>query len=408
MKVLICHTRYQQAGGEDQVFEAEEELLRERGHEVIRHERRNDEVAHMGRAALARATLWNSQAHREMAAVVAEHRPQIVQFHNTFPLMSPACYYAARSQGAAVVQTLHNYRLLCPNALLFRDGKVCETCVGRKIPWPAVAHKCYRGSCAASAGAAAMLVAHRAMGTWKRAVDAYIALTEFSRQRFLQGGLPPDKLFVKPNFLDPDPGPGLGGGGYALYVGRLSEEKGLATLLAAWRLLKRKYKLVIVGDGPLRGQVERAAAEGARIEWRGRRPTSDVLSLMGGADCVVVPSHCYENFPRTIVEAMSRGTPVVAARLGAMQELTEHGRTGLLFAPQDAADLARQVEALFALPEQTAAMRTAARRQFEQRYTADANHEVLMQIYRRALATRTAAAPVEPAAQLRALPVERA
>src|SRR5205814_1104988 len=168
---------------------------------------------------------------------IRAQRPRVAHFHNTFPLISPAAYYAARAEGVGVVQTLHNFRLLCPNALFFRDGKVCEDCLGRPVAWPGVVHGCYRGSRAASAATAVMTAAHRALGTWRTAVDVYVALTEFSRQKFIAGGLPAEKIAVKANFVYPDPGPGAGAGGYAVFVGRLSAEKGVETLLAAWRPL---------------------------------------------------------------------------------------------------------------------------------------------------------------------------
>ena len=214
-----------------------------------------------------------------------------------------------------MVQTLHNFRLLCPNALLFRDGRVCEDCLGRSIPWPAVVHKCYRGSRSATAAVAAMLMVHRAMGTWWEAVDVYIALAEFCRRKFIEGGLPAEKIVVKPNFIATDPGVGGGRGGYGVFVGRLAPEKGLETLLKAWKILGGKVPLKVVGDGPMTATVEGSEAKDAGIEWLGHRSAQEVYSLIGEAMFLVFPSEWYENLPRVIIEAFAKGTPVIASRL---------------------------------------------------------------------------------------------
>lgn len=268
MRVLICHNFYQQGGGEDQVFAAESELLRKFGHEVQTHSVHNDAVELQGRLKLAASTIWNRSAASEIADRVRKHRAQVVHFHNTFPLLSPAVYSAAQGAGAAVVQTLHNYRLICPAATLFRDGKPCEKCLGR-LPLPGVVHGCYRGSRAATAVAAAMLGVHRALGTYADQIDAYIALTNFARDKFVEAGFDGGKIHVKPNFLDPDPGEGSGDGGFALFVGRLSEEKGIRPMLEAWKTAGKTIPLKICGDGPLADCVQQAAASEPSIQWLG-------------------------------------------------------------------------------------------------------------------------------------------
>lgn len=385
MNILLVHNFYQQAGGEDQVFADEALLLRSRGHNVREYTVHNDAVDAMGRLALARKTVWNRDSYSALRKVVREHAAEVVHFHNTFPLISPAGYRAARDEGAAVVQTLHNYRLLCPSATFFRDGRVCEDCLGHQVPWPGVVHKCYRSNRAATAVVATMLATHRMRGTWTRDVDQYIALTEFSRQKFVQGGLPVEKITVKPNFVDPDPGVGAGTGGFLLFVGRLTEEKGVRTLLKAWELLSEPRDLRILGDGPMRLEVERAASENSRIQYLGRQPLGTVYDTIGAAGALVFPSQWYEGLPRTIVESFAKGTPVIASRLGSMAELIDHGRTGWLFEPGDPADLAQWVSRALSDQPRLQEARHNARLEFERLYTADQNYRLLVQLYHKAL-----------------------
>ncbi|MGB3296800.1 MAG: glycosyltransferase, partial [Phormidesmis sp.] len=234
MRILMGHNYYQQPGGEGQVFAAECALLESEGHQVFRYTLHNDEMADYSAQTMAVATLWHHRVYKEIRSLIQQKRIQIAHFHNTFPLISSAAYYAAQAEGIPVIQTMHNYRLLCPNALFFRDGKVCEDCLGQPIPWPGVVHRCYRESAVASGAVATMLTAHRVLNTWTSKVTKYIVLTEFARDKFIQGGLPASKIVIKPNFVETDPGYQLGEGNYALYVGRLSVEKGLDVLLKAW------------------------------------------------------------------------------------------------------------------------------------------------------------------------------
>ena len=385
MKILAVHNRYQRPGGEDQVFVDETALLEARDHRVVRYEVHNDQVERVNRLTLAKDTVWNTSAYRELRALIRRERPDVVHFHNTLPLISPAGYYAARAEGVPVIQTLHNYRLLCPVALFFRDGRVCEDCMGKAVPWPGVVHECYRGSRAASGVIATMLTVHRVMRTWTEMVDVYVALTEFARSKFIEGGLPAGKIVVKPNFVAPDPGRGQGGGGYALFVGRLAPEKGTGTMLAAWERLGTRIPLKVVGDGPLRDRVVEAAARRSNVEWLGHRPVEEVHALMGKADMLVFPSEWYETFGRVAVEAFATGTPVIAADIGAVAELVEHGRTGLEFRPGDPEDLVTQVEWALSHPAELRLMRDEVRAEFEAKYTAERNYRALMEIYEAAL-----------------------
>ncbi len=381
LKIIVAHNFYQQSGGEDQVFADETALLESHGHKVIRHTVHNDRVAQTARLTLAGKTIWNRSAYAELHALVQSENADIVHFHNTFPLLSPAVYSAARSAGAAVVQTLHNYRMFCPTATCYRDGHVCEDCLGKTLPWPAIVHRCYRNHRGASAAAAVMLAVNHGRGTYEHDVDRYIALTEFAKSKFIQAGLPQDKITVKPNFVAPDPGTGDGSGGFALFVGRLTENKGIATLLRAWKQIPGTLRLKIAGDGELAGIVSDAIASDPRIQWLGRIPSAEIYRLMGEASVVIFPSLWYEGLPKTIIESFAAGTPVIASRLGSMTGLITDGLTGTHFTAGDPTDLAAAVQRLLADPGRLHEMRTNARHEYESLYTADANYNMLMEIY---------------------------
>ena len=382
VKLLLVHNSYQQPGGEDQVFTSERELLLAHGHDVVCHTAHNDEVRALGNLRLALRTTWSHSTYRALRAAIARERPQIVHVHNTLPLLSPAVYYAARAMGVPVVQTLHNYRLLCPKAVMLRKDRVCEDCLARLFPWPGVIHACYRDSHPATAAVAMMLGVHRLLGTWTRMVTRYVALTEFMRRKFVDGGLPPNGITVKPNFVARDPGVGGHGGGYALFVGRLSPEKGLRTLLQGWGRVGPRLPLKIAGAGPLETL---AASSAPNVEWLGAVPHAGVLELMKRASFLVVPSESYEGFPTTVAEAFATGLPVLASRLGAATEIVHEHRTGLFFPPGDASGLAETVTWALDHPARVAEMRQHARAEFQARYTAKRNYQLLMDIYHMAM-----------------------
>jgi glycosyltransferase involved in cell wall biosynthesis len=381
MRVLHVHNFYRLPGGEDQSFAATAAMLEEFGHEVVRYTLCNDAISGLSRVRAGQLALWNGEAYRDLRDLVRATRPDVAHFENTFPLISPAAYYACDAEGVAVVQTLHNFRIVCPSAIFYRNGSVCEDCLGKKVPWPGLLHRCYRGSWLASAVVVAMLASHRALGTWRHKVDAYIALNGFVRAKVIAAGLDPEKVYVNPNFLPLNSEPGDGEGSFALFAGRLTPEKGIQTLLDAWQELGSDLPLMIAGDGPLAAQVAAAAERRANIEWLGWRPVEEVHALAGRAKFVVVPSVWYEGFNRILLEAFAKGTPVIGSRLGSMQCIVEHGRTGLLFTPNDPSDLVRQVRGLLAAPEAYRRMRLAARREFETHYTAEVNHARLLRIY---------------------------
>ncbi|HKX29267.1 MAG TPA: glycosyltransferase family 4 protein [Blastocatellia bacterium] len=360
---------------------SEQNLLLERGHEVFNYTRDNREVERLASWKTGLRTVWSGEDYHSLRETIRQHRPDVMTIHNFFPLISPAAYYAARAEGVPVVQTLHNYRLLCLGAYFFREGKVCEDCLGKSVPWPGVFHGCYRQNRIVSGVVASMLTAHQTLNTWRRMVDIYVALTDFSKAKFIEGGLPADKIVVKPNFVHPDPGLGSGDGGYALYVGRLSAEKGLDTMMAAWKELGQSIPLKIVGEGPLADRVTQAAHNNSAIEYLGARSRDEVIEMLRHAACLVLPSRWYEGLPMTIIESFAVGTPVIASALGSMSSLVDHARTGLHFRAGDVVDLIRQVKWIISHPDELAQMRQAARAEFETKYTAEKNHEALMQIY---------------------------
>jgi glycosyltransferase involved in cell wall biosynthesis len=377
----MLHNSYQYRGGEDESFESEVRMLRDEGHFVETIVINNAGIESKGKIQVALESLWSKPSYERVDRMLGTREFDVLHVQNFFPQLSPSVYYAARRRGVAVVQTLRNYRLLCPNVYFYRDGHVCEDCMGKVFKYPGIVHACYRGSRMATATVAAMTAFHTLKGTWFNAVDLYIALTRFVREKFIEAGFPEDKLVVKNNFVYPDPGVGDGAGGYALFVGRLSPEKGLDTLIAAWKQLDRNWSLKIIGDGPLAPEVQAFCAEHPEVEWLGAKPHAETAKIMNGARVLIFPSRWYETFGRVAIESFAAGTPVIASRLGAMAEICEDTQTGLLFEPGDAADLALKLRWVLDNPARVDAMRQAARRTYETRYTMHENCRVLIQAY---------------------------
>jgi glycosyltransferase involved in cell wall biosynthesis len=381
MRILFVHNAYQHRGGEDSVVEAEIALLRSHGHAVETYFRSNDDVGSMPALALARQTLWSNRTPRDLEEIISRFQPDVIHAHNTFPLISPALYWAAGRAGVPVVQTLHNFRLMCLNALFLREGKVCEDCMGH-LPWRGVARACYRGSHAASAALAGMLALHRGLGTYRNKVARYIALNEFCRRKFVEGGLPAERVVVKPNFVDFDAQAETSRTGF-LFVGRLSTEKGIATLAEAMRRLP-SAQMRVAGEGPEAGTLEDAQG----VVRLGSLPGEAVRQEMGRAMALIIPSIWYENFPRTIVEAFASGLPVIASRIGALADIVASEKTGLLFEPGNPRDLADKMAWALANPEHMSEMGINARSQYEAKFSAEVNYQRLMEIYDGVLAER--------------------
>jgi len=385
MKVLLVHNKYRTSApsGEDEAVENERRMLEGRGVEVVTFARCNDDIddsSWTARASLAVNTIWSQRSRTALRAVLRKVRPDLVHVHNTFSLLSPSVYGACKAERVPVVQTLHNFRFFCPAALFLRNGKPCEECLDHTL-LQSVRHRCYRNSASATATLATMLAIHRMIGTYSRDIDRYITLTEFARKKAVKGGIAANKLVTKPNFILNPPAAGLGGGGYVAYVGRLLEGKGTETLVAAWRALPN-VRLRILGDGALGPKLEALALrEGLNIEFAGRQPKSVVLSVIANAEFLVVPSECYEGFPMVVAESYACGTPVLAARIGSLDELIEDGVTGRKFTAADSSALVQGVQRMLSDRDGLRHMRAQARAYFDRYLTEEQNYARLMHIY---------------------------
>lgn len=385
--VLQVHTRYRQAGGEDQVVEAERRLLEAAGvsvHQVLfDNADLRESKSPIGDLRLAASAIWSRRAERRVRKAIATYRPDVMHVHNTFAAASPSVYRAA--SGVPVVQTLHNYRMVCPVATAFRDGHTCTDCVGRFVPWPAVVHACVHGSRLQSAVAASTLAVHRALGTFHDGINVYLALSAFQRELMIAGGLPAEDIRVLPNFLEPDPGMSEGPRSGFLYVGRLAEEKGVRVLLRTAAL--QPGTLRIAGEGPLQPLVERAVGAGD-VEYLGVLEPSSVFREMGRAIAVVLPSIWFEGFPLTVVEAYATGTPVIASRIGSMSEIVEDGVTGMLADAHDANDLGDRMKWAASNEEELRQMGRDARQRYETRFRGPTHLAALLDTYAAVTASR--------------------
>lgn len=380
----MAHVAYRQRGGEDAVFDNECDLLERGGVEVVRARFSNDDIDEQGvvrKLGLGLTTVWSSRGRGEIQALLRKEKPQVAHFHNTFPLLSPSVYWACRAERVPVVQTLHNFRLICPNGILYRDGAVCEECPDYGLQ-RSIRHACYRDSRLATAAVVAMLQTNRRIGSYQQ-VSAYIALTQFAAARFAAAGIPRERIRIKPNFL-PDPTPAeFAVGAYGLYIGRISKEKGLATLVEALALIgSPALPLKVAGDGPERVSLQRLAeSRGLPIEFCGFVEPEPLRRLLRRSAFLVVPSLCFEGFPMVLLEAFAAGKPVLASRLGGLDELVEDGHTGRKFRPGDAAELARLWTELSAGPAALEDMGRNARARFDRDYTDAANLRRLRSIY---------------------------
>jgi glycosyltransferase involved in cell wall biosynthesis len=384
MRILFLHNRYIYRGGEDESREQEISMLRSRGEEVIEYVLDNAEIRSENLITVGLQSIWNPKEFDSVKQLIRSKRPDIMKVDNFFPRLSPSIFLAAKEMGIPTALSVRNYRLVCPSANLFRDGHVCTTCVGSKVALAAVHHRCYRKSYLQSAAVVASNVYAHLRGVWADSVDRFIAVSSFVKQQLVAGGFPEDRIIVKPNFIS-DTGVGDGSGGYGLYVGRLTEEKGVRSLLKAWKNVPQPVRLKLIGDGPLESIVREASEADSRIEYLGRKSLSDVCEYLGNAAFLIFPSEWYEPFGRTIVEAYSKGTPVIAAATPPMQAMVEDGVTGLLYRPGDSEELASVVSSLTSDQDRLRSLRLQARARYLALYTEEQNYQQLMAAFQQCI-----------------------
>jgi len=390
MRVLIAHNKYRLKGGEDVAVDAETRLLSDQGHEIRHLIVSNDDLDWSQAIAVAWRAAYSNAGRQRMASELEAFRPDIVHIHNFFPILTPAIYDACWDAGIPVVQTLHNYRLLCPKATMFRGKRPCELCL-HGSPYQAVLHACYRDSRLQSLVPARMVAVNRRRGTWTRRVTRFITLTEFARRKFIEGGFPADRIDIKSNYAMPETTFEVEASGTcrgALFVGRLSAEKGVQPLVDAWRGLT--VPLRIVGDGPMAPLVRQLG--NSNVELAGTMPTADVYREMNLSQFLVVPSLAYEGFPIVLAEAFACGLPAIVSRHGSLEEIIEDGVTGLHAEPNDADDLAAKIQWAHDHPAEMRQMGINARKAYERNYTPEVNYSKLIEIYTKATAatpTRT-------------------
>ena len=387
MKIIQVHNAYQHTGGEEVVVAAEYEMLKQYGHEIHQWIVENSGIESINtitKAKIALQSIWSYDSYEKISKKLQDLKPDLVHVHNTIPLISPSVYGACHDAGIPVVHTLHNYKLICPGAYLYRDAGVCEDCIGKLVPYPGLIHSCYRDNRSQTAVAVAGVTTHRLRGTYKNEVDIYIALTRFARQKFIEGGLPTEKIAVKPNFVNSNIEIGEHTGGYALFVGKLVQYKGIETLLKAWHLLDEAIPLKVVGQGPLEILLKSNLPN--NVEYLGPLPRDKVINLMQNATFLIFPSEWYEPFGMVVAEAFATGLPVIASRIGGITEIVKEGYSGWNFTPEDAQELAHTVQRAWSDNTELQRRGVMARKQYEDYYSLEKNYQMIMSIYETAIA----------------------
>jgi glycosyltransferase involved in cell wall biosynthesis len=388
MKILMIHNYLRPPSGENTVFEQESELLQSKGHGVVVYTRHNDEIEKMGgcsKALIPFRAIRSSVACSDLMRIMEKEKPDIVHFHNIFPLISPAAYRACKKVGVPVVQTLHNYRIVCPGALLFRNNRVCEECAGMKF-FSGIKYGCYRQSSIQTAGMAAIINFHRVINTWKESVDLYIALSDFAAVKYGQLGFPSESFFVKTNFLQNPVEPRYTDQGYGIYIGRLGEEKGVDTMLSALRNCP-DMPFKVIGDGPVKELFLKTIDEYGlkNVEYLGVRDHEECMKYLLDARFLVLPSQCYEGVPMVLLEAMSAGKPAIVSDVGVLPLMVEDGLNGLTFSPGAVEELTEKMKRMYQHPDEARLMGKNSRAIFEERYTSEVNYRMLMEAYQKAI-----------------------
>lgn len=390
LHILIVHNKYRFSGGEDSVVENEKHLLNAHGHSVTVYEKNNtllDNLSILQKLLLPFRTLYSLSSAREIRHLIQQNQIDIVHIHNTLPLISFSSYYAAKAEGCTLVQTLHNFRFLCPNGLFYRDGHICQDCMNGLHH--SVKHACYRTSKLQSAMVSFSLWLHRTLGTF-RLPDAYIALTEFNRQTF-SSLLPADKLYLKPNFTESIPALNTPKErSYFLYASRLDTTKGIFILLEAFRQLPTQ-QLVIIGDGPEKNAVLSYIQKHQmkHVSFLGFTAHKKTMSYLYHAKALIFPSQWYEGFPVIIAESLSVATPVIGSNIGNTASIIEDGKTGLLFQYNSVDDFIQRILTFssFGFPFQE--MEENCLQAFLTQYSPEQNYQQLMQIYTSAIETNS-------------------
>jgi glycosyltransferase involved in cell wall biosynthesis len=387
VKILIIHNRYKQFGGEDVAVELESSILAKKGHEI--RTLYFDNTAFDGFVSKIRAgfgSVYNFSSARKVSMMIRQFRPDIIHIHNLFFVASPSVLYAAYKHKIPVILTLHNYRLICANALLLRNNTVCELCTQKKIPLSGIRYKCYRNSVAESALVTGITSLHKILNTWRNKVHTYIALTEFSRSKLLHSSLhiPANRMVTKPNFI-PDPGEGnLRRENFFLYAGRLVKEKGIHILAKAFANMPDN-KIIIIGDGPERRSLQEQFKEYPNICFIGQIEKKEVAEYMKRCKALICPSIWYEGAPLTILEAFATGTPVIASRLGSMIESITDGYNGLHFTAGDPHDLSRTVRLFLKESDNNSMFYKNARQTYREKYHEEIHYDAILKIYEKAI-----------------------
>jgi glycosyltransferase involved in cell wall biosynthesis len=396
MTILQLHNRYQVVGGEDSVADAERDMLARHGHEVFVFERNNTEIEHYGlikKASLLFTPTWSVSARKHVLRTLRNSKIDVAHVENFFPLLSPSVLYACAAERVPVVYTLHDWRLLCALGLLYRGMNPCTECLARDCLsirgcLPALRYRCYRRSRIQTAAVVLMQIVHRFLRTWQKHIDIFIAPTKFVKDYFVEAGFPPEQIIVKPHFVYPDPECDNGPRKYALFVGRLCENKGIMTVLNAWKNID--YPLKVVGGGDLehevRGYVQKMDLR--NVELCGQVTKERVASYIKGASCVIVPSLHHEGFGMIVIEAFACGVPVLASRRPPLTELIDDGRNGLLFEPGVPLDIVSKVRWLASHESELKNMGLEARKDFEAKFSDQANYLQLISIYEQAIERR--------------------
>lgn len=380
--VLMAHNYYQVPGGEDTVFHNEVNMLEKNGHKVTKYTRHNDEIKNglLSKLKLGIDTIFSFKTYKEVKKLIDENDIDVVHVHNTLPLISPSIYYAARAKKVPVVQTIHNFRLLCPGATFTRNGEICEDCISKGLG-QSIKHRCYRGSLAQTFIMYAMLKFHMSIGTYDKI--NYITLTEFNKKKLLSLVKGESKIYVKPNFVEKREQNERTLEDYFVYIGRLDEIKGINFLVEAWKEIDENIELYVIGTGPeeerVRTYIEKNNLKNVKL--LGFMQREEAFEVIEKSRAIVIPSKWYEGFPMTIAESFSLGVPVIGSRLGNIESIIENEKNGLLFENSNKEELKNVIECIFYNKELNKMLGDNAYQIFINYYTDKINLKKLEEVY---------------------------